>query len=84
MPFGGNAFDTEKFVGYKEMMERVTSYFGDDIIRLEDDPHDTTKVRTTVKPHECVCYRPTRLKAMRGSSDSSLLCPNTSAEPVTD
>lgn len=44
MPFDGNKWNTKKLVPFKEMLKIVaTAYPIEDIIRLKDDPNDTSK-----------------------------------------
>ncbi|MFD2726336.1 GTP 3',8-cyclase MoaA [Hyunsoonleella rubra] len=44
MPFDGNKWDISKMVSYAEVMNYVNEAFKeDDIIRLEDEPNDTSK-----------------------------------------
>ncbi|XCF05335.1 GTP 3',8-cyclase MoaA [Tamlana crocina] len=44
MPFDGNKWDMSKMVSYAEVMEYVNASFSeDDVIRLKDEPNDTSK-----------------------------------------
>ncbi|CAJ0956793.1 unnamed protein product, partial [Mesorhabditis belari] len=43
MPFGGNDFKDDKFVGYSEQLEIIRKDFGNQIVRLQDSPNDTSK-----------------------------------------
>uniref|UniRef100_A0A8R1DTY2 Cyclic pyranopterin monophosphate synthase n=1 Tax=Caenorhabditis japonica TaxID=281687 RepID=A0A8R1DTY2_CAEJA len=43
MPFGGNEFDNNRFIGYREMLRQIVDMFGEDVIRLTDSPNDITK-----------------------------------------
>ncbi|MCB0481412.1 MAG: GTP 3',8-cyclase MoaA [Flavobacteriales bacterium] len=44
MPFDGNQWNWDKMLSYKEIMEHVASaYDQDDVIRLNDEPNDTSK-----------------------------------------
>ncbi|KAH6564136.1 hypothetical protein BASA50_006826 [Batrachochytrium salamandrivorans] len=42
MPFGGNKWDVEKFISYKEMLALVHREFGT-LTKIQDDPNDTSK-----------------------------------------
>ena len=44
MPFDGNQWNREKTVSYEEIMNNISSvYKTDEILRIEDEPNDTTK-----------------------------------------
>ncbi|NP_001343868.1 GTP 3',8-cyclase [Caenorhabditis elegans] len=43
MPFGGNEFKNDNFIGYREMLNLIVDKYGDGVIRLSDSPNDTTK-----------------------------------------
>ena len=44
MPFDGNQWNREKTVSYEEIMSNISSvYKTDEILRIEDEPNDTTK-----------------------------------------
>ncbi|KAJ3049042.1 hypothetical protein HK097_009968, partial [Rhizophlyctis rosea] len=45
MPFGGNRWNTEKFVSYKEMLDRIRKDYPS-VQKLSDDPNDTSKAYT--------------------------------------
>jgi cyclic pyranopterin phosphate synthase len=44
MPFFGNNFNTKKMMPFKEMMNRISQEFDNQIVRLNDKPNDTSKV----------------------------------------
>uniref|UniRef100_A0A1I8BZ76 Radical SAM core domain-containing protein n=1 Tax=Meloidogyne hapla TaxID=6305 RepID=A0A1I8BZ76_MELHA len=44
MPFAGNRYEMQKFVSYKEMLENIGKYYGEENIeRLNDGPNETSK-----------------------------------------
>ena len=44
MPFDGNQWNREKTVSYKEIMDQIaTEYAPEEILRIQDEPNDTTK-----------------------------------------
>lgn len=43
MPFGGNKWNTKKFVSYQEMLQVIHEKWPD-FTRLSDMPNDTSKV----------------------------------------
>jgi len=44
MPFSGNKWNTKKMVPFKEMLKRIAEKYAiEDIIRLGDEPNDTSK-----------------------------------------
>jgi cyclic pyranopterin phosphate synthase len=43
MPFDGNNWNSDKMVSLAEILEQANSRYGSDLIRLNDDAHDTTK-----------------------------------------
>ena len=44
MPFDGNQWNREKTVSYKEIMDQIaTKYAPEEILRIQDEPNDTTK-----------------------------------------
>ena len=43
MPFGGNNWKSEKLVSLATILELAEDRYGSDLIRLNDDEHDTTK-----------------------------------------
>lgn len=45
MPFGGNRFDANKMVSYREALTRIGTVFDDRVVRLVDKPNDTSKAR---------------------------------------
>ncbi|KAJ3046105.1 Molybdenum cofactor synthesis protein 1 [Rhizophlyctis rosea] len=45
MPFGGNRWNTEKFVSYKQMLDRIQVEFPN-IQKVSDTPNDTSKAWT--------------------------------------
>ncbi len=43
MPFDGNAWNKNKLVSYRDIMDQVNSHFGDAAIRIADAKNDTSK-----------------------------------------
>jgi cyclic pyranopterin phosphate synthase len=43
MPFNGNKWDWSKGLSFKQMMEKITSVYGERVIKLKDDKNDTAK-----------------------------------------
>ncbi len=44
MPFDGNQWNRDKTVSYKEIMDQIaTKYAPEEILRIQDEPNDTTK-----------------------------------------
>ena len=50
MPFGGNKWSDHKFVSYQEMLAEIRSKWPD-LVKLEDRPNDTSKVRKMAEVH---------------------------------
>jgi molybdenum cofactor biosynthesis protein A len=51
MPFNGNKWDWSKGLSFKEMMEKITSVYGERVIKLKDDKNDTAKA-FQIKDHK--------------------------------
>ena len=52
MPFDGNQWNTQKLVSYQTIMDKLTHHFGEqEIVRLQDAPHDTAK-HYSIKNHK--------------------------------
>lgn len=43
MPFDGNKWDWSKGVSYKELLDKVVHFFGNEVIKLNDKKNDTSK-----------------------------------------
>jgi molybdenum cofactor biosynthesis protein A len=51
MPFNGNKWDWSKGLSFKQMMEKITSVYGERVIKLKDDKNDTAKA-FQIKDHK--------------------------------
>jgi cyclic pyranopterin phosphate synthase len=43
MPFGGNDFDEQKMVPYRELLTKIFAKYGSQVLKLENEPNHTSK-----------------------------------------